>query len=88
MSNNLLKSELNLIALAMVAFTIGPYYKKGLKPLQKSYYEPRGEDLAKAKGLIRYSFGDHFLYAKNDKEAIKRAKKRGYSVLLMKRHEK
>lgn len=31
------------------------------------------EDTAKAKGLIRYNFGeDNFLYAKDDREAIKR----------------
>lgn len=44
------------------------------------------EDTAKAKGLIRYNFGeDNFLYAKDDKEAIKRAKKRGFDITLMKK---
>lgn len=37
-----------------------------------------GEALAKAKGLTKYEIRDGlFLYAKNEAEAIKRAKKRG-----------
>lgn len=37
-----------------------------------------GEALAKAKGLTKYEIRDGlFLYAKNEREAIKRAKKNG-----------
>lgn len=37
-----------------------------------------GEALAKAKGLTRYEIRDGvFIYAKNEREAVKRAKKRG-----------
>lgn len=37
-----------------------------------------GEALAKAKGLTRYEISDGvFIYAKNEAEAVKRAKKRG-----------
>lgn len=41
---------------------------------------------AKAKGLSQYSFGeDKFLYAKDEREAIKRAKKRGWDINLLKK---
>lgn len=36
-----------------------------------------GPALAEAKRLIRFKIGDSFIYARNQKEAIKRAKKRG-----------
>ena len=37
-----------------------------------------GEALAKAKGLTKYEIRDGvFIYAKNEREAVKRAKKRG-----------
>ena len=37
-----------------------------------------GEALAKAKGLTRYEIHDGvFIYAKNEREDVKRAKKRG-----------
>lgn len=59
----------------------------------RSYYEEKyGMELAKAKKLQLYTFGtnqdgdSNWLYAKNEKEAIKRALKRGYDINLMK-HE-
>lgn len=54
----------------------------------RSYYKS-GEELAKAKGLSLYTFGvnqygkTNEVYAKNEKEAIKRAKKRGYNINLI-----
>lgn len=46
----------------------------------------QNEQTAKAKGLSQYSFGeDRFLYAKNEREAIKRAKKRGWDINLLKK---
>ena len=37
----------------------------------------QGEALAKAKGLQKFDFNGVIIYARNEKEAIKRAKKRG-----------
>lgn len=58
----------------------------------RSYYEEKhGEELAKAKGLSLYTFGinqygkANEVYAKNDKEAIKRAGKRGFDIKLLKK---
>ena len=54
----------------------------------RSYYKS-GEELAKAKGLSLYTFGvnqygkTNEVYAKNEKEAIKRARKRGYDISLI-----
>lgn len=43
------------------------------------------EKTAKAKGLHLYEFGeDNTLYAKDDREAIKRARKRGFDINLLK----
>lgn len=56
----------------------------------RSYHEEKhGEELAKAKGLSLYTFGvnqygkANEVYAKNEKEAIKRAGKRGYHISLI-----
>lgn len=56
----------------------------------RTYHEEKhGEELAKAKGLTLYSFGvnqygkANEVYAKNEKEAIKRAQKRGYDINLI-----
>lgn len=57
----------------------------------RSYHEEKfwGEELAKAKGLSLYTFGvnqygkTNEVYAKNEKEAIKRARKRGYDISLI-----
>lgn len=56
----------------------------------RSYREEKhGEELAKAKGLSLYTFGvnqygkTNEVYAKNEKEAIKRARKRGYDISLI-----
>lgn len=58
----------------------------------RSYYEEKhGDELAKAKGLSLYTFGinqygkANEVYAKNDKEAIKRAGKRGFDIKLLKK---
>lgn len=60
----------------------------------RSYHEEKhGEELAKAKGLSLYTFGinqygkANEVYAKNEKEAIKRAGKRGYDIRLLKKVE-
>lgn len=57
----------------------------------RSYHEEKhGEELAKAKGLSLYTFGvnqygkTNKVYAKNEKEAIKRARKRGFDINLLK----
>ena len=43
------------------------------------------EKTAKAKGLHLYEFGEgNTLYAKDDREAIKRARKRGFDINLLK----
>lgn len=56
-----------------------PRFKIRVKP---------NEQMAKAKGLIQYSFGeDKLLYAKDEREAIKRAKKRGWDINLLKKVE-
>lgn len=39
--------------------------------------KPTGEERAKEKGLNRYEVGGSVVYARNEVEAIKRAKKRG-----------
>lgn len=72
-------------------FDINPEY---LRMINNYYATPKihipkprilNEDTAKAKGLIRYNFGeDNFLYAKDDREAIKRARKRGFDINLLK----
>lgn len=56
----------------------------------RSYHEEKhGKELAKAKGLTLYTFGinqygkANEVYAKNDKEAIKRARKRGWDIKLL-----
>lgn len=56
----------------------------------RSYHEEKhGEELAKAKGLSLYTFGvnqygkTNEVYAKNEKEAIKRARKRGFDISLI-----
>ena len=56
----------------------------------RSYHEEKhGEELAKAKGLSLYTFGvnqygkTNEIYAKNEKEAIKRARKRGFDISLI-----
>lgn len=56
----------------------------------RSYHEEKyGKELAKAKGLSLYTFGvnqygkTNEVYAKNEKEAIKRARKRGYDISLI-----
>ena len=49
-------------------------------PIRTNNRTPKlqGEALAKAKGLTRYEIRDGvFIYAKNESEAVKRAKKRG-----------
>ena len=56
----------------------------------RSYHEEKhGEELAKAKGLSLYAFGvnqygkANEVYAKNEKEATKRAGKRGWDISLI-----
>ena len=52
------------------------YFPKEFIPKVKVRHNPDSED-AKAKGLHLYEFGDgNTLYARNDNEAIKRARKR------------
>lgn len=45
-----------------------------------SYSEPpyKENNSLEAKGLHEYECNGHFFYAHNDKEALKRAKKKGY----------
>ena len=77
-------------------FDINPEYSRMIN----NYYatpkihipKPRilNEDTAKAKGLSLYTFGvnqygkTNEVYAKNEKEAIKRARKRGFDINLLK----
>lgn len=61
------------------------YFPKEYIPKVKVRHNPDSED-AKAKGLHLYEFGDgNTLYARNDKEAIKRAKKKGFDITLLKK---
>lgn len=61
------------------------YFPKKFIPKVKVRHNPDSED-AKAKGLHLYEIGDgNTLYARNDKEAIKRAKKRGFVIKSFKR---
>ena len=72
-------------------FDINPEY---LRMINNYYATPKihiskprilNEDTAKAKGLHLYEFGDgNTLYARNDNEAIKRARKRGFDINLLK----
>ena len=72
-------------------FDINPEY---LRMINNYYATPKihipkprilNEDTAKAKGLTRYNFGEgNTLYAKDEREAIKRAKKRGWNINLLK----
>lgn len=61
------------------------YFPKEFIPKVKVRHNPDSED-AKAKGLHLYEFGDgNTLYARNDNEAIKRARKRGFNIKFFKR---
>lgn len=61
------------------------YFPKKSISKVKVRHNPDSED-AKAKGLHLYEFGNgNTLYARNDKEAIKRAGKRGYDTTLLKK---
>ena len=61
------------------------YFQRNLYPKVKVRHNPDSED-AKAKGLHLYEFGDgNTLYARNDNEAIKRARKRGFNIKFFKR---
>lgn len=72
-------------------FDINPEY---LRMINNYYATPRvnipkprviNEKTAKAKGLHLYEFGEgNTLYAKDDREAIKRARKRGFDINLLK----
>ena len=77
-------------------FNINPEY---LRMINNYYATPKihipkprilNEDTAKAKGLSLYTFGvnqygkTNEVYAKNEKEAIKRARKRGFDINLLK----
>jgi len=77
-------------------FDINPEY---LRMINNYYATPKihipkprilNEDTAKAKGLSLYTFGvnqygkTNEVYAKNEKEAIKRARKRGFDINLLK----
>lgn len=60
------------------------YFPKESISKVKVRHNPDSED-AKAKGLHLYQFGDgNTLYARNDNEAIKRARKRGFDINLLK----
>ena len=60
------------------------YFPKEYIPKVKVRHNPDSKD-AKAKGLHLYEFGDgNTLYARNDNEAIKRAKKKGFDINLLK----
>lgn len=61
------------------------YFPKESISKVKVRHNPDSED-AKAKGLHLYQFGDgNTLYARNDKESIKRAKKKGFDITLLKK---
>ena len=77
-------------------FDINPEY---LRMINNYYATPKihipkprilNEDTAKAKGLSLYTFGvnqygkTNEVYVKNEKEAIKRARKRGFDINLLK----
>lgn len=56
-------------------------------PKVKTRHKPDSRD-AKAKGLYLYQFGEgNTLFARNDKEAIKRAGKKGFDIRLLKKVE-
>lgn len=60
------------------------YFPNEYIPKVKVRHNPDSKD-AKAKGLHLYEFGDgNTLYARNDHEAIKRARKRGFDINLLK----
>lgn len=77
---------MNLIAKAAATLAALTYMDDDLFALPRQtrrvyYEEPQGEDLARAKGLTRYLTEDNkFIYARNEKEALKRARKRGYGI--------
>ena len=60
------------------------YFPNEYIPKVKVRHNPDSKD-AKAKGLHLYEFGDgNTLYARNDNEAIKRARKKGFDINLLK----
>lgn len=63
------------------------YMPKESLPKVKTRHNPDSRD-AKAKGLHLYQFEKgNTIYARNDKEAIKRAGKRGFDAKLLKKVE-
>lgn len=77
---------MNLIAKTAATLAALTYMDDDLFALPRQtrrvyYEEPQGEDLARAKGLVQFFFEDSkFIYARNEKEALKRARKRGYDI--------
>ena len=80
-----MKNTTLLTTAAMLAATsLGTedlFYFPRRRMVQTGYCEPAGIDLARAKGLVQFFFEDgKFIYARNEKEALKRARKRGYDT--------
>ena len=80
MKNSTLLTAVGMLAAASSG-TEDLFYFPRRRTVQTGYCEPVGIDLARAKGLVQFFFEDSkFIYARNEKEALKRARKRGYDI--------
>lgn len=80
MKNSTLLTAVGMLAAASSG-TEDLFYFPRRRTVQTGYCEPAGIDLARAKGLVQFFFEDSkFIYARNEKEALKRARKRGYDI--------
>lgn len=69
------KALLMLAAMMAAASTDKSLFASPHYNSEPSYKENNSPE---AKGLHKYECNEHFFYAHNDKEALKRAKKKGY----------